>query len=121
MQVSQRKCDEPLAAAKAKRIRELNDAFRTTFVGGAVIVTASIEALPADLKARLLHRVRTFDDFTEKNDPHGEHDLCAFMVEGTRYYAKIDYYDKDVRYGSDDPADPQITTRILTIMRSDEY
>ena len=106
---------------KAARIRELNDAFRTTFVGGLVVVTAGIEALPKDLKARVLQRVRTFDEFTQDNDPHNEHDLCAFTVEGQRYYAKIDYYDRAVQFGSEDPADPEKTTRVLTVMRADEY
>jgi hypothetical protein len=34
--------------SKTDRIRELNDAFRRTFVGGAVMITAGIEAMPLD-------------------------------------------------------------------------
>ena len=33
--------------SKADRIRALNDAFRRTFVGGAVMVTQGVEADPA--------------------------------------------------------------------------
>ena len=106
---------------KTARIRELNDAFRTSFAGGVVVVTRGVDALPVDVKARVLNRVRTFREFNRDNDPHGEHDLCAFCVDAQRYFAKIDYYDRDVKYGSEDPADPAQTTRVLTIMRADEY
>ncbi|RYF05979.1 MAG: DUF3768 domain-containing protein, partial [Oxalobacteraceae bacterium] len=42
------------------------------------------------------------------------------LFEGTDCYWKIDYYNHDVTAGSEDPADPFKTTRILTIMRVDE-
>jgi hypothetical protein len=109
------------AASNIQKVRELNDAFRTTFVGGVVLVTQGVEALEAGVKARVLHRVRIFDDFSEKNDPHGEHDFCCFLVEGQRFFAKIDYYDREMQNGSEDPADPTKTTRVLTVMRADEY
>ncbi|MGO9419614.1 DUF3768 domain-containing protein [Roseiarcus sp.] len=31
------------------------------------------------------------------------------------------YYDRATEFGSPDPADPAVTTRVLTIMRADEY
>ena len=34
------------AADRAARIRELNDAFRKTFTGGKVVMTASVAELP---------------------------------------------------------------------------
>ena len=38
----------------AERIRALNDAFRRTFVGGAVMITAGVEAMPLDQRRSLL-------------------------------------------------------------------
>ncbi len=59
----------------AERIRALNDAFRRTFVGGMVMITAGVEAMPVDQRRSLLQKVRAFDAFTDDNDPHGEHDF----------------------------------------------
>ena len=103
------------------RIRVLNDSFRSTFVGGQVVMTQGVDALPIDTKARVLSAVRSFTNFTKDNDPHNEHDFCSFEIDGESYFAKIDYYDLDVHYGSEDPSDSTKTTRVLTIMRADEY
>ena len=37
---------------KANPIRVLNDNFRTTFVGGQVVMTAGVDALPLDVANR---------------------------------------------------------------------
>jgi Protein of unknown function (DUF3768) len=65
--------------------------------------------------------VRTFDQFDSGNNPHGEHDFCLLEIDGESYSAKVHYYDLEVRYGSEDPSDPTKTTRVLTIMRADQY
>ena len=107
--------------SKTDRIRTLNDAFRRTFVGGAVMVTQGVEAMPLDQRRSLLQKVRSFETFSEDNDPHAEHDFGAVDEAGERFFWKIDYYDRKTEFGSPDPADPAVTTRVLTIMRADEY
>jgi hypothetical protein len=108
---------------KTARIRELNDALRRTFVGGRVVLTAGVAALPEETRADVLQSVRSFDDsaFDASNDPYGEHDFIAFELDGQTFFAKVDYYNEDLSGGSEDPADPEKTTRVLTIMRADEY
>ncbi len=103
------------------RIRVLNDNFRTTLVGGQVVMTQGVSELPLDTKARVIIAVRSFEQFTPENDPHGEHDFGSFTVDGETYFFKIDYYALDMVGGSENPADPETTTRVLTIMRADEY
>ena len=75
------------AMSTADRIRALNDDFRRTFVGGVVLITAGVEALPADQRKSLLTKVRAFDAFTEDNDPHREHDFGAVDEAGVRMCA----------------------------------
>jgi len=107
--------------ADRNRIRELNDAFRTSFQGGQVLLTAGVAALSDQTKANVLELVRTFAGFNGDNDPHGEHDLFSFDHDGERYFGKIDYYAPDMQHGSEDPADPAKTIRVLTIMHASEY
>lgn len=103
------------------KICKLNDAFRTTFQGGRVMLTAGVDALADSVKEEVLSKVRTFAGFNSDNDPHGEHDFGNFKVEGEAYFFKVDYYALDMQAGSEDPTDPNVTTRVLTIMRADEY
>jgi hypothetical protein len=107
--------------SKTDRIRSLNDAFRRTFVGGAVMITQGVEAMPLDQRRSLIQKIRSFDAFSDTNDPHQEHDFGAVDEAGVRCFWKIDYYDRKTEFGSPDPADPAVTTRVLTIMRADEY
>jgi len=107
--------------SKSDRIRVLNDNFRSTLNGGQVVMTQDVDALPLDTKARVILAVQSFSNFTKEDDPHGEHDFGSFEIEGEDYFFKIDYYAPDLDGGSEDPADPEKTTRVLTIMRADEY
>jgi hypothetical protein len=108
-------------ARRATKIRDLNDAFRTTFQGGRVMLTAGFNALPGTLKAQAIERVKAFSEFDTKNDPYDEHDFINFEIEGHRFFAKIDYYDRDLRFGAEDPGDREQTTRVMTIMLAHEY
>jgi hypothetical protein len=109
------------ARARAVRIAELNDALRTTFTGGQVVMTAGINALADGVRAAVLETVRTFSHFDKCNDPYGEHDFGAFEQHGLTVFWKVDYYSPDLQGGSEDPSDPEKAARVLTIVRADEY
>ncbi len=104
-----------------EKIRELNDAFRRTFQGGRVLITIGVQGLEPEEFLRLIDRVQTFSDFTEAIDPHGEHDFGAFVQDNRRYFWTIDYYDPHCEFGSENPADPTKTCRVLTVMLAEEY
>ena len=103
------------------RIRELNDAFRKTFAAGKMVMTASVAALPEIVKSSALVKVAEFSDFTPENDPHREHDFFSFEHCNRTFFWKCDYYDKEMDGGSENPADPEITTRVGTLMLAEDY
>ena len=106
---------------KAEAIRDLNDKFRRSLIGGTLLLTAGIVALGAQAQARIIGAVQAFDAFTPDNDPYGEHDFGNIEVDGEKIFFKFDYYDLNQAMHSDDPADPTKTERVLTIMLADEY
>lgn len=91
-------------------IRYLNDRFRSTFQGGKVVLTRGIRALPQEEITELLSKVSNFNDFIGKFKYHNKQILW-----------KVDYYDTDYVYASEDPADIMKTKRLLTILTTDEY
>jgi hypothetical protein len=100
-------------------IRELNDAFRTTFRGnGDVYLTAAVAALPEEEQGEIIRRVQRFDTFTPENDPHYEHDFGSFEHAGKTVFWKIDLYEEP---GVKDKNGEPIVTRVLTIMLASEY
>lgn len=105
----------------AVRIQELNDAFRRTMLGGRFILTVGIRSLGSDKVSQIVRSVQAYNTFTPDNDPYGEHDFGALDLDGQKIFWKIDYYDRTLNFGSEDPADPAITTRVLTIMLASEY
>lgn len=103
-------------------IARLNDLCRTAMgVAGKLFQTQGISALPPAEQSAIREKVETFSDFSEGNDPFGERDFGAFEHNGQRIFWKIDYYAPDLMHGSENPADPKQTVRVLTIMLADEY
>jgi hypothetical protein len=108
-------------AAMKSKIADLNDKLRSTFAGGQVVMTAAVNELPRDVKARVILAVQSFSKFDADNDPHHEHDFGSFEIDGEKFFFKIDYYSRDMEGGSEDPSDPEKTTRVLTIMFASDY
>ena len=103
------------------RIAGLNDELRRTGRGGRAMMTAGVAALPEAEQGAILAAVRASTAFDPDNDPYGEHDFGAVEIGAVRVFWKIDAYDRDLRFGSPDPADPVVTARVLTIMLAEEY
>lgn len=108
---------------RLQRIRALNDlcrlgrdpearivATRTCLValGGEGSLAAEAVA-----QARLLSALKLYA-FTEEDGPEG--DRGRFELDGETILFRIAYYDRSLDWGSEDPADPAVTRRVLTIM-----
>lgn len=102
-------------------IATLNDKFRKSFIGGEVLLSSGIAAMSSEDKANIVSMVQNFNDFTPSNDVYGEHDFLSIDYNGNKIFAKIDYYDLNYEFMSENPANPDITNRVLTILLSCEY
>ena len=103
------------------QIRALNDDLRKHLLSGGAVMTAGIAALGAEAVLRLVKTVAVFDDFCHANDPHEEHDFGKFDFDGVEVIFRVDYYDKTLTCHSSNPADPNVTERVITLMLADEY
>ncbi|WIY23873.1 DUF3768 domain-containing protein [Parasedimentitalea psychrophila] len=115
-----------MAASRTKVIQKLNDRFRMgdVIVPGTVVVTSGVQSLLAEAGGSmeaLMSVVGSYDDFTEGNDPHGEHDFGKISFLLTDLFWKIDQYNTTYDGGSEDPTVLSITCRVLTIMLTEEY
>jgi len=111
-----------MSQTTTQMIAALNDQFRHgDRTLGEYNATATVASLPPEKLRALTQSIAAFDDFTPDNDPHGEHDFGVIELDGDRYFWKIDYYDRDFKFRSSDPADPRLTKRVLMIMEASEY
>lgn len=115
-------------AAIAAIIARQNDQFRAALalgvpptVPGQVLITPGVMALGLEFIALLQLTVAGFNTFTEDNDPHGDHTFGIVDLCGTRVFWKIDLYDEDYQFGSEEPENPEKTRRVLTMLLPSEY
>jgi len=119
--ISPYKSEDVIEEDSSKTIAQLNDAFRQTLSGGRVLMTSGVTELPPAVVAEAIKQTAEFANFSGDNDPHGEHDFGSFDLCSRKFFWKIDYYDLACKAGSEDPADPSKTTRVLTLMLASEY
>lgn len=109
-------------AFRKQRIVRLNDSFRRGQIGnGTVVITSGLMEMGEDFLAKAGEAVALFDQFSENNDPHREHDFGAINIDGNKLFWKLDYFDLDLQWHSPDAANPDVTHRVLTIMLASEY
>ncbi|MEO6114555.1 MAG: DUF3768 domain-containing protein [Sphingomicrobium sp.] len=106
---------------RAEKIARLNDQLRTTGTGGQILITRGVMALPGFDAPALMQALKQYDSFDIDNDPHGERDFGGFDLWSAEQLFKVDYYAPDMMFGSNDPADPAVTHRVLTVMLAEEY
>ena len=126
------------AREQTARIARLNDMARQAMgVACTAVATVGFRSLSASDQSRVRELIETFDAFDEDNDPYGERDFGTIYQLGDgrwtterprlcddereRVFWKLDYYDRELMFGSEDAANPAVTRRVLTIMLADEY
>ena len=117
---------ETPTTSRTERIARLNDRCRHGLDRSArIVVTSNCLARLAPeggiteiiAQAELMRAIRqaTFD----RDSP--ERDMGLVGVHDVKVLFKIDYYDANLEFGSEDPADAAQTTRVLTIMLPEDY
>jgi len=104
-----------------EKIAALNDEIRCKGLGGRIMITSGIQELGQSALLQIRMMIATFDEFNEDNDAHGERDFGMIKYNDETIFWKIDYYDKELEFGSPDPTNPDVTTRVMTIMLDNEY
>jgi len=112
---------KPIKTTLYNQLSVLNDQFRTTGIGGMIVMTPGIQCLDRDTQIALFAQIRDYDDFSPDNDPYSEHDFGRVEIGDQVIFWKIDYYDRDLIHCSPNPANPDCTTRVLTVMLAQEY
>lgn len=102
------------APTTAERIAERNDTFRK---GETMSVSQGVFNLQDVLG--LIRAVREYKDFSEDNNPYGEHDFGSLDWEGQKIFWKIDYYDERFE-GWADPLSNEVE-RVLTVYLAEEH
>ncbi len=110
-----------MTVERRERIRALNDQLRRFHIGGRVMITRGVLAEGETFLATALLMIAAFADFSDANDPYGEHDFGALTVGRERLFWKIDYYDQSLTSAAVDPAQPDGCVRVLTVMKAEEY
>lgn len=104
------------------QIAVLNDYLRMTFninVGHAII-SRGINELPKADRDGLVQAVKNAHVFPPESDPYGHHDFGQVFYEDHEAVWRMEYYDRECRNKSEDPADLSKTYRVLRIMLPQE-
>ncbi len=122
------------ADLQTREIAVQNDLFRKALIDpiaafemqgkgirGQVLVTPGVSGEGEAFQAAALVAVAADANFTEDNDPYGDHTFGSVTVSKQKLFWKIDLYDLDFKFGSERPFDPAVTQRALTIMCPSEY
>jgi len=114
---------------RLETIREHNDRFRSrcgkpiydALVAGKFVIDPSISTLTSDQQYELWQAILNFDDFDA--DPYNERNFGIITLVGNATAVwKIDYFaDEHCTHGSENPANPKQTYRVMDIMLADVY
>jgi hypothetical protein len=78
----------------------------------------------AELRAQIIRRAQlqaAIRHYQFVSGDGAQRDFGHFDFMGERLFFKIDAYERNLEYGSPDPADASVTIRVMTVMLASEY
>ena len=78
----------------------------------------------ADVTTQIMRRAQlhaAIRGYAFKSGDGPERDFGCFVFRGAKLFFKIDAYDRNLEYGSPNPDDESVTTRVMTVMLASEY
>lgn len=112
---------ETAPQTRAETIARLNDRCRQGFDRTArITVTRTCLATLSNgtLASEAVAQARLLQELRRHNFPDDcpERDRGSFTIDQTEVFFRIDYYDAALEWGSEDPTNASLTTRVLTLM-----
>ena len=111
-----------------EKIAKLNDELRKQIINNQwqkthnmIVMSKGISEYDPMEQNAIFEKVAEYNDFSEDNNPFKERHFGDFEFNFVKMYWQIDYYDLNGEYHSEDKSNPDITKRVLTIMKADEY
>lgn len=92
-----------------KKHQKINDQLRQK--QDVIYLSKGVQQYSSDEVGEIMEKVRTFNDFTIKNDPFKEHDFGQFEYKGQTFMWKI-----DTQYPKNTPFN-----KYLVVMKAEEY
>lgn len=113
---------------RQEQIALLNDRVRLGLDPRARIVVTrncldQLAAAPGAPEESLVLQAKLFAAFRDCTfgEDSPERDFAAITFLGRKVWLKIDYFAPGLEFGSEDPADPAQTVRVMTILLPEDY
>lgn len=106
---------------RVQAIATLKYELRKDGTGGSISITRGVTSIEGADREALLAALAAFDSFDLNDGPHGGRDFGDLTMWNTELLLKLDYNAPGLCFGSNDPADPAVTHRVLTIMLPEEW
>lgn len=106
------------------RTCDLDDQLNKYLFKGSAYLTAGVAALGKENIERIIRTIAIYQEFCDANSSWaGERNLGMIDATGTglTVFWKVEYFDKDRRFVSSDPDNPDETEKVLTIMLAREF
>ena len=106
---------------RLQSIRALNDDARQRLTAGTANLSPGVMALGPAGVHRIIKAIASYDNFDPDDDRFEQHEAGTFDADGHTIFFKIDSLDLAEEGLSPDPADFEVTVRIINVMLTDEF